>query len=54
MYQTRAGTYNDTRFDRIMDDFNFQYYKNQDSVENLNTMLNEKIKKELSNKNLKK
>ena len=54
LYQTRAGTYNDTRFDRIMDDFNFQYYKNQDSVENLNTMLNEKIKKELSNKNLEK
>lgn len=52
LYQTRAGTYNDTRFDRIMDDFNFQYYKNQDNVENLNTMLNEKIKKELSNKNL--
>ena len=54
LYQTRAGTYNDTRFDRIMDDFNFQYYKNQDNVENLNTMLNEKIKKELSNKNLEK
>lgn len=52
LYQTRAGTYNDTRFDRIMDDFNFQYYKNQDNVENLNKMLNEKIKKELSNKNL--
>lgn len=54
LYQTRAGTYNDTRFDRIMDDFNFQYYKNQDNVENLNTLLNEKIKKELSNKNLEK
>lgn len=52
LYQTRAGTYNNTRFDRIMDDFNFQYYKNQDNVENLNKMLNEKIKKELSNKNL--
>lgn len=52
LYQNRAGTYNDTRFDRIMDDFNFQYYKNQDNVENLNKMLNEKIKKELSNKNL--
>lgn len=54
LYQTKSGTYNDTRFDRIMDDFNFQYYKNQDNVENLNTMLNEKIKKELSNKNLEK
>ena len=52
LYQTRSGTYNDTRFDRIMDDFNFQYYKKQDNIENLNKMLNEKIKKELSNKYL--
>ena len=52
LYQTRSGTYNDTRFGRIMDDFNFQYYKKQDNIENLNKMLNEKIKKELSNKYL--
>lgn len=52
LYQTRSGTYNDTRFDRIMDDFNFQYFNKHDTVENLNTGLNEKIKKELSNKNL--
>lgn len=52
LYQTRSGTYNDTRFDRIMDDFNFQYFNKHATVENLNTGLNEKIKKELSNKNL--
>lgn len=55
LYQTRAGMYNSTRFDRIMEDFNFQYYKNnkqKDSVENLNTGLNDKIKKGLENKYL--
>ncbi len=26
-FQTRKGTYNDTRFDKIMEDFNFQYLK---------------------------
>ena len=52
LYQTRSGTYSETRFDRIMEDFNFQYYKKQEVIENLNTNLNEKVKKELSNKNL--
>ena len=52
LYQIRSGTYSETRFDRIMEDFNFQYYKKQDIIENLNTSLNEKVKKELSNKNL--
>lgn len=55
LYQTRSGMYNSTRFDRIMEDFNFQYYKNnkqKESVENLNTGLNDKIKKGLENKYL--
>ena len=55
LYQTRSGMYNSTRFDRIMEDFNFQYYKNnkqKDGVENLNTGLNDKIKKGLENKYL--
>ena len=52
LYQTRAGMYNSTRFDRIMEDFNFQYNKNNDNVENLNIMLNSKIKKNLENKYL--
>ena len=50
LYQTRAGIYNSTRFDRIMDDFNFQYYKKNENIENLNTILNDKIKKGLENK----
>lgn len=44
MFQTRSGTYNSTRFDRIMEDFNFQYIKNSSSIENLNTVLNTTIK----------
>ena len=50
LYQTRAGIYNLTRFDRIMEDFNFQYYKKNENIENLNTILNDKIKKGLENK----
>lgn len=45
LYQTKSGTYNTTRFDRLMNDFNFQYIKNSDSIEDLNIPLNEKIKK---------
>ena len=44
LFQTRSGTYNSTRFDRIMEDFNFQYIKNSSSIENLNTVLNTTIK----------
>lgn len=44
LFQTRSGTYNSTRFDRIMNDFNFQYNKNTNSIENLNEDLNKKIK----------
>lgn len=44
LFQTRSGTYNSTRFDRIMEDFNFQYIKNSSSIENLNTALNTTIK----------
>lgn len=50
LYQTRAGIYNSTRFDRIMDDFDFQYYKKNKNIENLNSILNDKIKKGLENK----
>lgn len=44
LFQTRSGTYNSTRFDRIMNDFNFQYNKNTEVFENLNDELNKKIK----------
>lgn len=33
-FQTRSGTYNSTRFDRLMEDFSFQYIKSVDNVEN--------------------
>ena len=50
LYQTRGGIYNNTRFDRIMEDFNFQYYKENNNRENLNVVLKNKIKKGLKNK----
>lgn len=45
LFQTRSGTYNNTRFDRIMNDFSFQYIKNSENLEDLNEDLNEKIKR---------
>lgn len=45
LFQTRSGTYNSTRFDRIMNDFSFQYTKNSDNIEDLNFDLIEKIKR---------
>lgn len=45
IFQTRSGTYNNTRFDRIMNDFDFQYTKNSTDIEDLNLDLNEKIKR---------
>ena len=46
LFQTRTGTYNNTRFDRLMSDFNFQYIKNTDNIEDLNIELNNKVKKD--------
>ena len=34
-YQTRLGTYNPTRFDRLMEDLDYQYIKKNNSVPNL-------------------
>ena len=45
LFQTRSGNYNNTRFDRIMEDFNFQYNKGSEQIEDLNQDLNDKIKK---------
>ncbi len=49
LYQIRPGVYNSTRFDRIMEDFNFQYYKQNEEMQNLNLGLNDLIKKGLQN-----
>lgn len=46
LFQTRTGTYNNTRFDRLMSDFNFQYIKNTNNIEDLNIELNNKVKKD--------
>lgn len=44
-FQTRTGNFNPTRFDRLMEDFSFQYIK-KTVVENLNDDLDGKIKKD--------
>ncbi len=47
LFQTRAGNFNTTRFDRLMEDFSYQYLKSSSgSIDNLNNDLDEKIKKE--------
>lgn len=40
--QTRSWVYNSTRFDRLMEDFNFQYISKSDSIEDLNHFFSEK------------
>lgn len=44
LYQTRSGNFNTTRFDRLMEDFNYQYLKNTSSIKDLNDYLNKEIK----------
>lgn len=38
-FQTRKGTYNDTRFDRIMEDLNYQYIQQEGNPINCNESL---------------
>ena len=45
LFQTRSGNFNTTRFDRLMEDFSYQYIKKA-TIENLNEDLNNKIKKD--------
>ena len=45
LFQTRSGSYNTTRFDRLMEDLNYQYIKNS-NIDDLNGALDEKIKKD--------
>jgi predicted ATP-dependent endonuclease of OLD family len=40
-YQTRKGTYNDTRFDRIMEDLNYQYIQKEGNPKDCNDNLKE-------------
>ena len=47
LFQARSGNFNTTRFDRLMEDFSYQYLKSAKAgIANLNDDLNEKIKRE--------
>ena len=47
LFQTRSGNFNTTKFDRLMEDFSYQYLKNTKAdIANLNEDLDEKIKKD--------
>lgn len=47
VFQVRSGNFNTTRFDRLMEDFSYQYInKSSGTIENLNEDLNTKIKKD--------
>ena len=46
LFQTRSGNFNTTRFDRLMEDFSYQYLKSAEAgIANLNDDLENKIKK---------
>ncbi len=45
MFQTKSGTYNETKFDRLMEDFNYQYNKKSNNIEDLNVYLSKNVKK---------
>jgi len=47
-FQTRPGTYNSTRFDRLMEDFDYQYIKEQEIIQDLNENF-DGIKKNIKN-----
>lgn len=52
-YQTRSGTYNSTRFDRLMEDLDFQYLKQKSSPFDCNEKLKE-VSNNIENEFLKK
>lgn len=46
LYQTRCGSFNTTRFDRLMEDFSHQYIKNTGTIKNLNVSIDTEAKKD--------
>ncbi|MEQ9467423.1 MAG: AAA family ATPase [Ekhidna sp.] len=40
-FQTRSGTYNSTRFDRLMEDFDYKYVQGQEDLKDLNSLFGE-------------
>lgn len=45
LYQIRSGNFNTTRFDRLMEDFDYQYIKSATGIQDLNAALANEIKK---------
>lgn len=48
-FQTRSGTYNPTRFDRLMEDFDYQYIKGEETINDLNNNIKEIIEQNVEN-----
>jgi len=48
-FQTRSGTYSPTRFDRLMEDFDYQYIKAEEAISDLNPRLEETIGRNVEN-----
>lgn len=44
-YQTKTGSFNQTRFDRLMEDLDYQYIKGSESVIDMNALFSEEIRK---------
>jgi hypothetical protein len=51
-FQIRSGTYNATRFDRLMEDFNFQYLKKSEEIHDIDGNL-DSVTSDIQNKFLK-
>lgn len=43
--QIKSGTFNQTRFDRMLEDLDYQYIKGLDSVPDINTAVSEQVRK---------
>ena len=43
--QIRSGTFNQTRFDRMLEDLDYQYIKGVDTVPDINTTVSEEVRK---------
>lgn len=53
-YQTKSGTFNKTRFDRLMDDFNFQLINSKTEEKDANDIINKAIEEIEADKKSKK
>lgn len=44
-YQTKTGSFNQTRFDRLMEDFDYQYIKGSTDIADINAVFSSEVKK---------